>query len=272
VPKEKSLLALAFLGLLCCSPSQAAEAPSESKEPSKPFFRIRPKKEKASAEGAGLLAPDVAAIDAPTAAVLDYGGFSAQSRFYSNGGLLQYVSFGVFQGLNLGASVSADGLIGSEKTVRMREPNVQVKFRFYEGDRAFPSLALGFDGQGFIYNQPEKRYNQRKRGLFVAASQELGLPGLQAHPSVNISDFNSNAFFGSIPASYNIQDRVSLLFEWDNINNFRDSRLNAGLRVYVTPRFHADFAVRGIGQGGRFTDGTSRGPERIAQLKYSGNF
>jgi len=211
-------------------------------------------------------------IDAPTSSVLDYGGYSSQTRFFSRGGLLQHVSFGVFHRLNLGASANIDGLIGNERVVRVRAPQVQVKYRFHEGDRYIPSFAVGFDGQGWLYSSADKRYNQRQRGFYVAGSQELGLPGLQAHPSFNISDFDSNAIFGSLPLSLNIRDKASIMVEWDNIANWSDSRLNSGLRVYVTPNFHLDLAVRGIGQGGRYTDGSRKGPERIVQLRYSGNF
>ena len=49
-------------------------------------------------------------------------------------------------------------------------------------------------------------------------------------------------------------------------------RTDAGLRVHLTPALHIDFAVRGIGQGGSYADGSARGPERIVQMKYTGNF
>ena len=140
------------------------------------------------------------------------------------------------------------------------------------GNVLIPAFAVGYDGQGYNYNNVDKRYNSRQRGFYVVGSQELGLAGLEVHPSLNISDFDTNAFFGSIPVSYNIRDKAKVILEWDNIADFHDSRLNAGLRAYVTPHFHIDFAVRGIGQGGNFGNGDSRGPERIVQLRYSGNF
>lgn len=273
----KSLLLLAVLGL-AAAPGFAADppevtAPSEAK-PSSP--RIRPKASgdsKASTGGNGeLLSPDVDLIDTPTTAVLDYGGYSARSRFYRAGGLLQYISFGVFQGVNLGASVATDGLVGDSKVVRVREPAAQVKWRFYEGDRRFPSLAIGYDGQGWAYNQIDKKYNHRHRGFYFVGSQELGIPGFMVHPSINVSDFNTNGVFGAIPLSYNFRDKFSLILEWDNINNFFDSRLNTGVRVYVTSRFHVDFAVRSIGQAGSYPNGDPRGPERIVQLRYAGSF
>lgn len=223
-------------------------------------------------ESAGLNAAETNIVDAPTAAVLDYGGYSSQTRFYSHGGLLEYVSFGVYPRLNLGVAMAINGLIGNDTAVRARPPEVQVKYRFYDGDRYLPALGVGFDGQGFDYSPTEKKCHDRQRGFYVTATEELGLPGLQAHPSFNISDFDSNSIFGSLPLSYNIQDKAMVIFEWDNINNFGNSRVNSGLRVYLTPKLRVDFAVRRIGQGGFFADNSSRGPERIVQLKYSGSF
>lgn len=264
---RRSCAALVFAALLTAGPVLAADpAPASAEKP----VKIKAKGSKSS--DGGLLAPDTDNIDAPTTGVLDYGGYAARSRFFAKGGILQYVNFGVFQSLNLGASLTMDGIVGNDRTVRLRAPTVQVKYRFYDGDRMIPSFAVGFDGQGYDYNNTDHRYNHRQRGFYVVASQELGVPGLELHPSMNISDFDSNAFFGSLPLSYNIMDKAKLMLEWDNINNFTDSRLNGGLRAYLTPHFHIDFAVRGIGQGGNFPNGDSRGPERIVQLRYSGNF
>lgn len=235
--------------------------------------KIKPKASAArSSARDGGFTPATDVIDAPTTAVLDNYGYSARSRFYSRGGVLQYLSFGVYPGINLGASASVDGLIGDERQVRMRAPTAQIKYRFYEGDSEMPSFAVGFDGQGYRYNQNDRRFNQRQRGFFVVATKELGVPGLELHPSFNISDFDSNGIFGSLPLSINIRDKATILMEWDNINNWSDSRLNMGLRAHLTPNFNVDFAIRAIGAGGHYGDGAPRGPERIVQLKYSNAF
>lgn len=272
-----SALPAALLALLLTpfapSPAGAAEVP-EAPAGVRPI-RIKPKPlppESARISRTGLSAPAVNLIDVPTAAVLDYGGYSSLTRFYSRGGLLEYVSFGVYPRLNLGASLAVNNLIGNDRTVRVRPPEVQVKYRFYDGDRYIPAFGVGFDGQGYDYSPEDKRYHQRQRGFYLVATQELGVPGLEAHPSFNISDFDSNAVCGAIPLSYNIRDKVTVSLEWDNINNFYDSRVNMGLRAHLTPRLHADFAVRGIGQAGHFADGNPRGRERIVQLKYTGSF
>lgn len=234
--------------------------------------RIRAKRAERAPASDSALQPDTEIVDAPTTGVLDYRGYSSRSRFYSQGGILEYLSFGVYPGVDLGASAAVDGLIGDEKHVRMRAPTAQVKYRFYEGDQELPSLALGFDGQGYRWNAASKRFNQRQRGFYVVATKEVGVPGFQVHPSFNISDFDTNAVFGCIPLTLNIRDKAEFLAEWDNINNIYDSRFNAGLRAFLTPNFHVDFAVRAIGAGGHYSDGAPRGPERIVQLKYSNSF
>lgn len=224
------------------------------------------------AEGSALLQPDTDLIDVPTAGILDYQGFSSRTRFFSSGGVLEWGSFGVFQRLNIGASLNIDKLVGTASPVQLTRPDLQVKLRLYDGDRVIPAVAMGFDGQGTLYNRPAKNWNQRQRGLYFVGSQEVVLAGLQVHGGLNISDFDSNAVFGSMAADYNVQDKILIMAEWDNVQDFYDSRFNAGLRIFVTQAFRLDFAVRGIGQGGEFANGVSRGAERIVQFKYTGNF
>lgn len=265
---------LAIAALLLAGPAfpQAdANAPAVKIKPKRSAFSAEARAERRSARD-GSLAPDTEIIDAPTSAVLDNYGFAARSRFYSRGGILQYINFGVYPQVNIGASGSVDGLIGDEKNVRMRSPTAQAKWRFYDGDAELPSLAIGFDGQGYRYNAGDKRFNQRQRGFYAVATKELGAPGLQIHPSFNISDFDTNGIFGSLPLTLNIRDKVCLLLEWDNINNLSDSRFNAGMRFYVTSGFHVDFAARSLGMGGYYSDGAAKGSERIVQLRYSTAF
>lgn len=220
----------------------------------------------------GLLPPDTELVDTPTAAALDVGGFASRTRFFNRGGALEWLGFGVYPRVNLGASLHVDQLLGTGSPVQLTRPELQVKWRFFDGDRLIPAFALGFDGQGTFYNRPIKRYNNRQRGLYVVGSQEIGLPGLQAHAGMNISDFDSNGVFGVMALSLNLYDRVKIMAEWDNIQDFFESRLNFGLRFYINPSFHGDFALRSVGQGGTFSDGIPRGPERIAQFKFTGHF
>jgi len=262
---NKALLAAALAALLAGA-ARAAETATVSTP------KIRAKHAPAASSDSSIQSPDADIIDAPTSAVLDDHAYSTRSRFYAAGGVLEYLSFGVYPGVNLGASAAVDGFIGDEKNVRMRAPQAQVKWRFFEGDQALPSMAMGYDGQGYRYNTGDRRFNQRQRGFYLVGTKELGIPGFEFHPSFNISDFDSNAIFGTLPITLNIRDKAELLVEWDSIANWSDSRFNAGMRFFLTPNFHVDFAVRAIGAGGNYSDGAPKGPERIVQLKYSNSF
>lgn len=259
----RKLLLLAAALLLASSPVLA--------KPRKPA-RSEKAGESASKESDSLVEPDTSLIDVPSAGILDVGGFATQTRFFSQGGVMEWLNFGVVHRVNLGASMNVDKLIGTSSPVQLTRPDLQLKYRFYDGEKIIPAFALGFDGQGYLYNRPDKRYNQRQRGLYVTGSQEVGLPGLMAHAGINISDFDTNAVFGFMAANLNVQDKVTFMAEWDNINNYTDSRINLGFKVYVTPNAHIGFAARGVGQGGEYSNGVSRGPERVFQFKYTANF
>lgn len=220
----------------------------------------------------GLIEPDTMIIDANTAATLDPGTFATQTRFYSGGGILQYVSLGVFNGLNVGASMSADGLVGTTSPVGVRTPQAQVKYRFFDGNRYVPALAVGYDGQGYDYNRLTHKYNDPGRGFYLVGTQELFIPGLVFSPEVNASGTNPSAIYGALPITYTIENKAELMAEWDNIHNFSNSRVNLGVRFYVTNHLDLDIAVRRANQSGYYSDGSSRGPERIIQLRYVGNF
>jgi len=262
----------AFL-LFCCLLAPLAASGQEPEGPKASRKLAASAAERAeTAEPRSLLEPETELIDLPTAAVLDQGGFSTRTRFFARGGVQEWLAFGVYPRVNIGASSNIDRIIGTDSPVQLTRPELQLKLRFYDGDRMLPSAAIGFDGQGYLYNRPDKAYNQRQRGLYVMGSQEVALPGLQFHAGTNISEFETDAVYGFLGTCYNIQDKVKLMVEWDAIRDFFNSRVNMGLSTYLTPRFHLEFSVRAIGQGGLYPNGVRRGPERVMQFKYTGHF
>lgn len=220
-----------------------------------------------------IIMPDTSLIDIPTSGVLDYYGFSFKSRFYSGGGILSNLNFGVMDRLNLGASFMVDNMIGSNTPVKMVHPEIQVKFRFYDGGIYLPSLALGYDGQGYYYNRDIKKYMEKEKGLYLVSSKELMLPNLVFHFGLNIPDFDDNFLFGFMGFNYLIEDKVSLMCEYDNFFHNNDpERFNLGMRFYVNSSFDIDVAAREIGKDSKFTNGWLRKTERIIQLKYNASF
>ncbi|MEK7746386.1 MAG: hypothetical protein AAB576_06960, partial [Elusimicrobiota bacterium] len=80
-----------------------------------------------------LIEPDTQLIDVPTAGILDVGGFATQTRFFSEGGILEWLNFGMVHRLNLGASLNVERLVGSGTPVQLTRPELQLKFRFFDG-------------------------------------------------------------------------------------------------------------------------------------------
>ena len=203
-------------------------------------------------------------IDVPTAEALDHYGFSTSFRFYTGGGMLTKASFGVFPRLNVGFGLDAEGFIGNE-AADFNKPTLNVRLRFFDGQRNLPALALGFDGQGLFYDDAADEYSQREKGLFLVGSGEIFTPGLSLHGGGNMYDFKDDYVYGFLGLNYLYEDRVGVTVEWDNIRIMRDSRLNVGGRLYVTPSFAVEFA-------GRDLAGPDRRAERIVRLVYSGGF
>ncbi len=228
---------------------------------------------KVSDKREALVLPDVEMIDVPTAGILDYYGFMLKTRFYSGGGVLGGLNFGVQERLNLGASMSVDKLIGSETGIKMRRPEIQVKFRFFDGGYYIPAAAIGYDGQGYYYNQSDKKYLEKGKGLYLAGSKEIGVPGLALHGGFNVPDFDNNYLFGFLGLNYTLEDKIAFMLECDSMFHSADpSRLNAGTRLYITPYFQLDLGLRELGRNGTFEGGQKRKSERIVQMRYNTNF
>jgi hypothetical protein len=229
-------------------------------------------------KGESVVLPDIELIDIPTAGILDYYGFQLRTRAYSAGGVQTGLNFGVLERLNLGASMAVDRLIGSESHIKMRRPEIQVKFRFYDGGYYIPAAALGYDGQGYYYqgnhDYPEYgKYLEKSRGLYLAGSKEVGIPNFVLHSGFNISDFDENLLFGFIGANYTVENKVSFMLEFDNLFHAGyPSRSNVGTRIYVTPYLQLDLSIRELGAHRDFNRDLKRKSERIVQLKYNTNF
>ncbi|MDD4004310.1 MAG: hypothetical protein PHW69_03805 [Elusimicrobiaceae bacterium] len=247
------LLAVAVLLSVCGTPALAEKA-------------------RRSSQKSGVIVPDTDLIDTPTAGVLDYYGLLVRTRAFSNGGVLLGVGFGVLPRLNLGATISAENLIGTSNDVRFVRPEIQAKYRLYDGARYIPALAIGYDGQGYYYDRGESKYLEEGRGLYLAGSQEILFPGLFFHPGVNVSDFEHNGVYMFAGLNYTVENSFSLMLEWDAIQRIDESRFNAGGRFYVSPFFHIDLAVREIGKNTVFSNGQPDKPERIVQLRYNTSF
>ncbi len=217
-----------------------------------------------------VLTPEISLIDIPTAGVVDYSNFYLKSRFYNNGGFLGYMNVGMLQNFNLGVSFMIDRLIGSQTPVKMVKPELQLKYRFYDGGYYMPALAIGYDGQGFYYDKNLKKYMQKSKGVYVVGSKEVFLPSFLLSGGLNIPDYDEEYLYSFVGFSYNVEDSFIIMCEFDNLfHSDYPSRTNIGVRINISSNFSFDLALRNIGRNSKFINGEPNKTERIVQFNTS---
>ncbi len=226
----------------------------------------------ASAADGDPISTETLLIDVPTAEVLDRYQAAFQTRVYEHGTVMESIDFGVYPRLNIGVSLAIDNWIGSSHSVKVLDPDFQAKWKIYDGSLYLPAIAIGYDGRRYGYGYDKdtreytrsKRYLDNRKGGYLALSREVFVPGLNLTAGANFSDFDWDEFYMFTGIFYKVLPQVSLMTEWDNIRNIRDSRLNMGARFYLHPSLALDAAFRRIGRGDE--------SERILQLRYVTTF
>ena len=231
-------------------------------------------KDKDQDKGGNTVLPDIGLIDIQTAGILDYYGFQVKTRAYSGGGVVGSLNFGVLERLNLGTSFMVDRLIGSSSPIKMRKPEIDAKFRFFDGGYYIPAAALGYDGQGYYYDSDSKKYLEKGRGLYLVGSKEVGFANFVLHGGFNVPDFDATLLFGFLGVNYTLEDKIAFMFEFDSLfhREADRARFNVGARVYITPYFQLDMAIRELNAHGELAHDWPRKKERIVQLRYNTNF
>jgi hypothetical protein len=203
-------------------------------------------------------------IDIPTADVTDYSSYDLNFRLYGTGGILSKMVFGVFKPINIGVSWDTDKVIGSQ-SVDVRPPAIHFKARIYAGGLYIPQMAIGYDGQGYgSYDKNTDKYFYREKGIYLAMTREIFVPGLELTFGANIYDFDKQGIFEFIGFTYNLEDKIMLLSEYDNIHKTPENRANVGLRLNISESIAIDLAGRNI-----FKKDLA---ERVLVIKYKGNF
>jgi hypothetical protein len=210
--------------------------------------------------------PQIEAIDIPTADILDPKTFATTFRFYSDGGITSRLVLGPFRRFNIGISLDSQRLIGGADPHLIR-PSLFAKLRFFDGTDILPALALGYDNQGYLYQDSRRDFLEKEKGLYLVGSHEIFIPDFFLHAGINFPRVDEDGTpFGFFGATWKIVPAFALMAEYDNIQNGRDNRVNLGGRFWVTPFFNVDLAARNVGRG------SGRGAERIVRINYVTNF
>jgi len=203
-------------------------------------------------------------IDTPTVGMLDYGGYDLNFRLFSEGGILTRLDFGVFKIVNLGFGWELTNAIGNQD-ITVAPPALFLKVKPFSGGMVLPAIAFGYDGQGYFYDKTLSSFTQKERGIFVVFGREFFFPGLEMNFGANMNDFRTNTVFGFANMNFNIEDKLYFLGEYDNVNYLPDSRINLGMRFFITNDLSLDLAGRDLGAAGRKS-------ERIMRIAYRSKF
>jgi len=203
-------------------------------------------------------------IDTPTVGMLDYGAYDLNFRLQDGGGILTRLSFGVFKVVNVGFGWELENVIGTQD-VTVAPPALYLKIKPFSGGMILPSFAFGYDGQGYFYDKASSAFTQKEKGLFMVFGREFLFPGFEMNFGANMNDFKTNTVYGFASLTFDVEEKLYFLSEYDNINYLPDSRLNLGLRFFITSDFSIDLAGRSVGAA-------DVKPERIVRIGYLGKF
>jgi hypothetical protein len=203
-------------------------------------------------------------IDTPAVGMLDYGAYDLNFRLFSEGGILTRLDFGVFKVVNLGFGWELSNVIGSQD-ITVAPPTLYLKIKPFSGGMVLPAFAFGYDGQGYSYIKSSSTFTQKEKGIFVVFGREYFFPGFEMNFGANMNDFKTNTVYGFANVDFNIEEKIYFLAEYDNVNYLPDSRLNLGVRFFVTNYLSIDLAGHDIGASDRKT-------ERILRIGYLGKF
>lgn len=216
------------------------------------------------------LANNLYIMDSPTTGILNYGSYDVSFRFFNGGSIQTRLDFGVFKFMYVGVAWELDDFVGNENcTVAI--PALSVKFKLFEGNMTWPSLAFGYDGQGYFYDRDfDDDYIQRGRGVYLVAGREMFLEGLNMNLGLNMNNFDEpevHAFVNAIIPF--VKDAFFFMAEYDNMGYFPDARLNFGLRLTLTEVVDIDFMMRDC-WGKESYDKIPN--ERVFRVSYTGKF
>ena len=208
-------------------------------------------------------------IDTPTAGVTDHYGYHVSFRFGKDGNLQNKTIFGVFPRVNLGFGLDGENVIGTGDS-RLNKPSLNLKFRLFDGKGIIPAFAIGYDGQGYVWNKTLDEYEQREKGFYAVTTMEILVPNMMLTLGVNRFDFDKgNSTRGFMGWSYTYEQIVGLMAEWDHATEYDERRINFGLKYFITPVFTVDLVGRNIPKP---LSTRSRETERIVRLAYTGTF
>jgi len=228
-----------------------------------------------------LFAEAVDLVDIPTAEIVDHNHYGTNFRLYQGAGggsILTRLSFGLGKKINLGLSIDLADFIGQER-IDFQRPEMQIKYRFFDGSQSLPAFALGYDSQGYHYSELNKTnnkgyrgYSYPEKGLYLVGSREI-LTATEAHFGTNIYDFDSDKFYGFLGLSWAPAEEITFMVEVDALHKPKSGEklgrqliMNSGIRYHHTTNLSIEVSVRNLTRYQKIAT------ERVLRINYQGKF
>ena len=202
-------------------------------------------------------------VNAPTAGVLERGGYDFECRIYpGNGdyygaGINLGISVGVTNRLMIGLSYGGEGIVGRGKEVEFdKYPGFLVKYRIFEEAIHFPGVALGYDHQGYGGKADTARFGYKGNiykapGFFLALSKnyllftkiQFGIHGAITYSMEEIKNVTWPNLLAGM--DFGVNEELALVVEYDFGLNIKDNPLPDMLCI-IHPRLFKSWLKVGI--------------------------
>lgn len=208
-------------------------------------------------------------IDMPTANILteELGPdidpkkfFHITLRVYNLGGMIGGISVGITRHLMFGVTYGGQNIIGEGDVAWNPAPGIHVRYKIWAETYPYPTIAFGFDSQGFGgYIAELNRYVTKSQGVYVVASSNFAKYVFNSglHGGINYNteskggDRDLNIFLG---AHLILEEELSLVWEYDFATNDNDETslgagkgyMNAGVRWMFAKSMILEFSAKNL--------------------------
>lgn len=206
---------------------------------------------------------DTECVNTPTAEVINYGIGELTVRVYSGGGVVTRFVFAPFNRVSFGGSLDVEKLIGYE-TPKVHDPAFYFKWKIFDGTVIFPAVALGYDGQGYNFNN--NSYTFPAKGVFLTFSQNILLDKLFLNYGVNLAKYKEETrMFGFAAVKFTLEDIVNLSVEIENVGEVDIQRVNLQCGIVLAKIVNVDILFINLGK-------TAEDIERQVRINYQYKF
>ena len=183
------------------------------------------------------------------------------TQLYDGGGVVQTISIGIIDLVNVGVSYGGSHIIGSSHVIWQPHAGFQARVRIVEETLINPAVSLGFDSQGDGPYRAGKGFNRfriKSRGAYLVFSRNYNLIGnLGIHGGVNYSletDDNDRDPSFWVGFDKDIGRYIDICGEYDFATNDNENEnitldrgyLNAAIKWHLGSTFSLEFDLKNI--------------------------